>query len=53
MVRRVILILAALLATGVLASGCYQAKRHVLEMSEYARVILLDDDGQGTAGQIR
>ena len=53
MVRRVILILAALLATGVLASGCYESKRHVLEMSEYARVIFLDDDGQGTAGQIR
>ena len=53
MVRRIILVLAALLATGILASGCYESKRHVLEMSEYAKVILLDDDGLGTAGDIK
>ncbi len=53
MVRRVLLILAALLATGILASGCTEAKRHVLETSEYARVILLDDDGLGTLEDIK
>jgi len=53
MVRRVIAILAALLATGILASGCYEAKQHVLETSEYVRVILLDDDGLGTMADIK
>jgi hypothetical protein len=53
MVRRILLVLAVLLATGILASGCYEAKQHVLETSEYARVILLDDDGFGTSGDIR
>jgi len=53
MVRRVILVLAALLATSILASGCYETKQHVLEMSEYAKVILLDDDGLGTVGDIK
>ncbi len=53
MVRRVILILVALLATGILASGCYEAKRHAIEVTEYARVFLLDDDGMGTIGNIK
>ncbi len=53
MVRRLLLIAAVLLATGIFASGCYEAKQHVLETSEYARVILLDDDGLGTIGNIK
>jgi hypothetical protein len=53
MVRRLLLLLAALLAVGVFASGCYEAKQHVLETSEYVKVILLDDDGLGTVGHIK
>jgi len=53
MVRRILLILAALLATGIVASGCYEAKKHVLETAEYVDVILLDDDGLGTMGNIQ
>lgn len=53
MVRKVILVVAALLGTGILASGCYEAKRHAIELTEYARVFLLDDDGMGTVGNIK
>lgn len=53
MMRRVLLIVALIVATGILASGCYEAKRHVLETSEYVRVIVLDDDGLGTIGNIK
>ncbi|NQT83951.1 hypothetical protein HQ563_13070 [bacterium] len=53
MVRRVILILAVLLATGIFVSGCYETKQRVLETAEYAKVFLLDDDGLGTVGNIQ
>jgi hypothetical protein len=53
MIRKLLLLLAVLLATGIFASGCYEAKQHVLEMSEYTRVILLDDDGLGTMADIK
>jgi hypothetical protein len=53
MVRRLLLLLAALLATGILASGCYESRQHVLEVAEYVDVILLDDDGLGTVGDIK
>jgi hypothetical protein len=53
MVRRILLVLAALVATGILTSGCYEARKHVLETAEYVQVILLDDDGLGTMGDIQ
>jgi hypothetical protein len=53
MVRRILLVLAVLMATGILASGCYESKKHVLETAEYIDVILLDDDGVGTMGNIQ
>jgi len=53
MLRRLLLLVAVLLATSFLASGCYESQKNVLEMSEYARVILLDDDGLGTISEIK
>jgi len=53
MIRKVMLILATLIATGLFASGCYEAKQHLLETSEYVRVLVLDDDGMGTRAQIK
>lgn len=53
MIRRFLLILGLLAATGILVSGCYEAKKHVLETAEYVDVILLDDDGLGTMANIQ
>jgi hypothetical protein len=54
MLRRVILLLAVLLATGIFAAGCnYEAKRHLIELKEYGQVLFLEDDGLGTVGGIR
>ena len=53
MVRRVLLVLGVLLATGILASGCYDSKRYVLETADWTRVILLDDDGLGSVDDIK
>ena len=53
MVRRIILVLALLLATGILASGCNESKRYVLETSDWVKVVLLDDDGLGTIDDIK
>lgn len=53
MVRRVLLVLGVLLATGILASGCYDSKRYVLETADWTRVILLDDNGLGSVDDIK
>lgn len=53
MIRKFLLILGLLAAVGILSSGCYESKIHVLEMAEYVDVILLDDDGLGTMANIR